>query len=312
MQDDIERQLRIRLGDFHAKQRLGIENSAEPRVFGGGINFFHPENWYSIHAAIRYCLMLSGLYWRGRKNTRKPIVKHHTIKLEKLPKSFHGYRILHLSDIHIDMDYELVNAIAPILNNLDYDICVLTGDYRARTFGSFHECLSGMENMRKFLKEPVYGVLGNHDSIRMVPSLEAMGIKMLINEHEIIEKNGEIFYLVGIDDAHYFRVDNIEKAAKNIPSEACRILLSHTPEIYRQAAYADIDFMLCGHTHGGQICLPGGIPMTLDSDCPRYMGKGAWQYHQMKAYTSAGLGTSIVNVRLNCPPEITIHTLEST
>ncbi|MCP4451300.1 MAG: metallophosphoesterase, partial [Planctomycetes bacterium] len=61
--------------------------------------------------------------------------------------------------------------------------------------------------------------------------------------------------------------------------------------------------------HGGQICLPGGIPVTLDSKCPRYMGKGPWRYHHMQGYTSSGAGTCMVSVRLNCPPEITLHRL---
>jgi predicted MPP superfamily phosphohydrolase len=87
------------------------------------------------------------------------------------------------------------------------------------------------------------------------------------------------------------------------------ILLSHTPEIYRQAAHAGFKLLLSGHTHGGQICLPGAIPLTLDSVLPRRMGAGAWKYHDMVGYTSVGVGSCIVPVRLNCPPEITLHCL---
>jgi len=70
------------------------------------------------------------------------------------------------------------------------------------------------------------------------------------------------------------------------------------------------DLMLAGHTHGGQICLPGGVPITLDSDLPRSLGRGAWRYGGMQGYTSVGAGCSVVAVRLNCTPEITLHTLE--
>ena len=97
---------------------------------------------------------------------------------------------------------------------------------------------------------------------------------------------------------------NIEKAASAIPHDAFSILISHTPEVYRQAAHADFNLLLSGHTHGGQICLPGGIPITLDSVLPRYMGSGAWKYHDMTGYTSVGAGSSVVPVRFNCPPEI--------
>jgi hypothetical protein len=138
-----------------------------------------------------------------------------------------------------------------------------------------------------------------------------MGIRMLLNEAESIERAGVRIHLSGIDDAHFYRVDNIEKAVINIPPEAFSVLLSHTPEIYRQAAHAGVDVLLAGHTHGGQICLPGSIPITLDSRLPRAYGAGAWRYHGMAGYTSVGAGSSVVAVRFNCPPEITLHRLES-
>ncbi len=125
----------------------------------------------------------------------------------------------------------------------------------------------------------------------MVPALEEMGIRVLLNECEPISRGADNLYLVGIDDAHYYRVDNIEKAAAEIPEGAFSILLSDTPEIYRQAAHAGFDLLLSGHTHGGQICLPGSIPLTLSSVLPRYMGSGAWRYHAMAGYTSVGAGS---------------------
>jgi uncharacterized protein len=128
----------------------------------------------------------------------------------------------------------------------------------------------------------------------MVPDLEAMGIRMLLNECAPIMRGGATIYLAGIDDAHFYRVDNIKKAASGIPHEAFSILLSHSPEIYR-----DFDLLLSGHTHGGQICLPVSIPLTLGSILPRRFGAGAWQYHNMAGYTSTGVGSSIVPVRIN-------------
>ena len=166
-----------------------------------------------------------------------------------------------------------------------------------------------MAHICSALKRPIYGVLGNHDTIRMVPGLEDMGIQMLLNENQAIERDNQRIYLAGIDDAHYYRVDNIEKAATGIPFGNFSILLSHTPEVYQQASYADFSLLLSGHTHGGQICLPGRIPITLSSVLPRHMGSGPWKYRDMIAYTSVGAGCSIVPVRFNCPPEITLHRL---
>ena len=94
-------------------------------------------------------------------------------------------------------------------------------------------------------------------------------------------------------------MDNIAKAAEGIPHHEFSILLSHTPEIYRQAAHADFNVLLSGHTHGGQICLPGGIPITLNCVLPRSMGNGRFNHHGMIGYTSAGAGVSIVAARFN-------------
>jgi predicted MPP superfamily phosphohydrolase len=309
MTDDIVKSLEARLGVIHARQRLGIEHEDENRIFGGGLNFFHLENWYSIHSFMRLTLKLAGLYGRGFSNTSRIVVRHNDIRLVGLPLAFNGYTILHISDMHVDRNETAMHRLIEILHEIDYDICVLTGDYRGKTYGPFEATIDGMARVCTHLKKPVYGVLGNHDSIRMLPGLEAIGIDMLLNESVMIDRDGSRIHLVGIDDAHYYRADNIEKAAANVPQHEISILLSHTPEIYRHAAHANFDLLLAGHTHGGQICLPGGIPVTLDSKLPRYMGAGPWRYQNMTGYTSVGVGSSVVPVRLNCLPEITLHHL---
>src|SRR5579864_5703739 len=93
-------QLERRLGRLHARQRLGIETDHESRVFGGGLNFFHIENWYSAHSMIRTALRLSGLYSRGHRNTARVQLRHNVVRSSKLPKAFDGFTILHLSDMH--------------------------------------------------------------------------------------------------------------------------------------------------------------------------------------------------------------------
>jgi uncharacterized protein len=301
--------LEQRLGRLHARQRLGIEADHEAQIFGQGLNFFHIENWYSAHSIIRTVLKLSGLYWRGRRNAERIQLNTHHVQSEKLPPRFEGFTILHISDTHVDMNQRAMLRLAELVEGLQYDACVLTGDFRAKTFGPYDPALKGMAKLVGHLKQPIFGVLGNHDTIQMLPGLEAMGIRMLQNECELIRRGDQSIYLAGIDDAHYFRVDNIEKAASQIPDGAFAMLLSHTPEIYRQAAHAGFDLLLSGHTHGGQICLPGSIPITLDSVLPRRMGAGAWRYGRMLGYTSVGAGSSVVAVRYNCLPEITLHRL---
>jgi predicted MPP superfamily phosphohydrolase len=296
-------------GRLYAKQRLGIETDHEAQIFGQGLTFFHIENWYSIHSVIRTLFKLTGLYWRGQANAARVQVRRNDIRCKKLPPAFDGFTLLHMTDFHADMNDGAMRRLEALLPGLSYDLCVLTGDYRGATFGKFDDALARIRRVLARTKGPVYGVLGNHDTIRMVPDLETMGIRMLLNECAPIVRGSATIYLAGIDDAHFYRVDNIEKAASGIPHEAFSMLLSHTPEIYRQAAHAGFDLLLSGHTHGGQICLPGSIPLTLGSVLPRRFGAGAWQYHNMAGYTSTGVGSSIVPVRINCLPEITLHCL---
>jgi len=306
---DILRELEKRLGPLHATQRLGIETDHEAQVFGQGLTFFHLENVSLAPAIIITALKLAGLYGRARRNAEQVVVKRNELRFASLPELFNGYTILHISDMHVDMSEAAMRRLIGLLDGMQYDLCVLTGDYRGKTFGPFDAALKGVAKVTTHLKRPIFGVLGNHDTIQMVPAMEAMGISMLINECAVITRGNQQIYLAGIDDAHFFRVDNIEKAASQIPKDGFSILLSHTPEIFRQAAHANFNLMLSGHTHGGQLCLPGSIPIKLEAILPRRMGAGAWQYNEMSGYTSVGAGSSVVAVRLNCPPEVTLHRL---
>jgi predicted MPP superfamily phosphohydrolase len=307
--DEIAAKLEHRLGRVHARQRLGIETDHEARAIELGRKVFHIENLLFSHRWIEIILKLSGFYWLGRRNAAELVVKSTEIISAKLPEIFDNFSILHLSDLHTDMCEAAMARLAELLPKLDYDLCVLTGDYRGKTFGPIEPCLAGMARLRAILHGPVYAVLGNHDTVRMVPDLEAMGFSLLLNEAVVIERAGRAIHLAGVDDAHYYRVDNIEKSAATVAHQDFSILLSHTPEIYRQAAHAGFDLLLSGHTHGGQICLPGGVPVTLDAVLPRAFGAGPWTYAHMVGYTSVGAGSSVVPVRFNCAPEVTLHRL---
>lgn len=301
--------LGARIGRNHLRQRLGLETDHEAQIVRKGTHFFHLENWHAAHVVIRSLLALVGLHGRGRRNALNIQTVHNEVPLERLPKAFDGYTILQLSDLHLDSSPEYADRLMNRVRGLRYDVCVLTGDFRFRTFGPYGPTLDAMSRLRPLLGDPTYAVLGNHDTIRMVPGLEAMGIQVLMNESVCIDRLGSTLVIVGIDDAHYYGTHNLQKAAADLSADACAILLSHTPEPYRHAAHDDFSLMLCGHTHGGQICLPGGVPILTDSDAPRAMSRGAWTYHEMAGYTSVGCGVSIVDVRLNCLPEVTLHHL---
>jgi predicted MPP superfamily phosphohydrolase len=307
--DEAFRRLETRLGPLHTRLRLGIEREHEAQAFGEGLSFLHLENFPLMGAMIEVALRVTGTYWWGRANAGKVELRRNTVRLPSLPSAFDGFTILHLSDLHVDISGPAMRRTAELVLDLDYDLCVLTGDYRGRTYGDCMPCLEGVARLRQELRGDIYAVLGNHDSIAMVPELEALGIRVLLNECVAIDRSRASIYLAGVDDAHFYRADNIEKAAAEIPQGYVSILLSHTPEIYRKAAHAGFDLMLSGHTHGGQICLPGGIPILLEADLPRVFAAGAWRHAGMAGYTSVGAGSSVVPVRFNNRPEITLHKL---
>jgi len=298
-----------RVDPVHLRQRLAIEAEGEAPVFGRGRTRFHPENSLSLHQLLRRTLTLTGLYQRGQRNALDIRVHRREVALTALPPALDGFRVLQLSDLHLDSHADFPDTLAERVRALEYDVCVLTGDYRFRTCGSFAPAIEGLARVREALRGSVYAILGNHDSIRMVPEIEAMDIRLLLNEADGIERAGSRLHIAGVDDPHFFRGDNLEKACADLPPDAPSILLSHSPEIFRQAAACGFDLMLCGHTHGGQIRLPGGIPLITNVDCPRRFAAGSWQFGDMCGYTSVGAGSSIVDVRFNCPPEVVIHTL---
>jgi predicted MPP superfamily phosphohydrolase len=298
-----------RIGRLHVQQRLGLERDFEAHVFGPGRHFFHVENWYSFHGLVRAGLRLSGLWNRAHRNARHIQVRQHEVRLAHLPAAFDGFTLLHLTDLHLDAAPDMVSVLIETVRPLDYDLCVMTGDYRLRTYGPFAAALRALAELRPNLRGTVYAILGNHDSLRMVPPMQSLGYTLLLNEWTVLRRGGEELYLAGIEDAHFYRLDNFHRAADEIPPHAASILLSHTPEAYRHAAHANFDLMLCGHTHGGQICLPNGRAILTDSDTPRRFVRGPWQHHRMIGYTSTGSGTSIIDARLNCLPEVTLHRL---
>jgi uncharacterized protein len=301
--------LEPRLGYTYIVQRLRREAEYQARALRERTQFFNREHWLSNPALIRGGLRLLGLHERARRNALAIEVRHHEVQLPHLPRAFDGFVLLHLADLHFGMNGQFLDTLVRRIEPLRYDLCILTGDYRALTYGSYSTALNGLERLRAAINSPAYAILGNHDTIRMAPAMESMGYRLLLNEATSVLRDGEAIYLAGVDDANFYRMDNIEQAARDIPAGAVSILLSHTPETYDRAGQAGFDLMLCGHTHGGQICLPGGIPIRTEAASPRCFVRGTWRYETMIGYTSAGAGTSIVDVRLNCPPEVTLHQL---
>lgn len=147
-----------------------------------------------------------------------------------------------------------------------------------------------------------------HDCLDMVAAFEPMGLRILLNESLELQRDGQCIWLAGVDDPHYFGCSDAALAFADVPPNAFKLLLVHTPKIYAEAAQVGADLYLCGHTHGGQICLPGIGPIETHATCPRRYVRGCWQHDQVQGYTNVGCSASGVPVRFFCPPEIGLIT----
>ncbi len=237
-------------------------------------------------------------------------LEHNPLSLTGLADTLLGYRLLQIADPHFPehRDHELEERIGAIAGDSRHDIAVLTGDYRDRSFGPFNGAIEAMRTLRPQLGTRALVVLGNHDSIDMIDPLIAAGYEVLLNSTITIQHGNAGFDILGVDDPSYYRMDDLNACMAQSPSPH-RVLLAHSPDIHQAAQQAGIDAYLCGHTHGGQLCLPGGYALRHNSRAPGYMTRGAWNTGTLRGYTSRGAGTSIIDARSFCPPELTLHTL---
>lgn len=314
MDIEIYQKLAQRVGEPHLRKRLTKQVEHVARFYAkGGYASFHLENVEFIPIVLKFLLKALGIYRRGLKNSIDYRLEHQVVGLQKVPSAFEGFQILQLSDIHADIIHDDGQKLLDLLGDTKPDLAVITGDFRFLTRDAYDKALENTSRMLEVIDAPygAWGILGNHDFIEFVPELESAGLKMLLNEAVPIRKNGAEIWMAGIDDAHLYDCHDIAKALTGIPQSAFKILLSHTPETYVEAEKAEVDYMLCGHTHGGQICLPGGIPLMTNAKCPRRFCAGAWRYRNMRGYTSRATGSSGLPVRYWCTPEITLHELSS-
>ena len=303
--------LGARVGETLLRLRRGAERDHVEHIGNRSWRLLGCESYRLSHVLIEAGLRLSGTYAWGLRNAVDIRVVEREVPIAGLPEPFEGLRLLHLSDLHLDLCREIQDALVDRVAALRYDVCLITGDYRAWTIGPIEPALEALASLRPHLRGEVMGVLGNHDTIDMIPGLEALDIRMLINESTTLERDGMRLHIAGIDDPNRFATHNLERAAAGVPAQAASVLMAHSPEPYRAAASLGFDLMLCGHTHGGQICLPGGVALIAHTRAPRFVRRGAWRWRHMQGYTSVGAGSSIVPARFNCPPEVTVHTLTS-
>lgn len=293
------------------QRRLVEDEGRHHAVIRGWRRRLHFENMPHLCKILNFLLTITCTKEIGRRGALATRVNQVEINFDDLPAAFDDTKILFVSDFHINALPELASNIMGIADELDYDFCILGGDYGFSSRRTSESTRQIMHTIAGALtkKSRVFGVLGNHDHYSMAELLESCGVEMLINDSGSIERDGQKLFISGIDDCHYYGGDDVAAARENVDNDAFSIMVSHSPEPYKRVSDAGYCLLLSGHTHGGQICLPGGIAIVANTTARRYMLKGKWKYRGMKGYTSTGVGSSGVAVRFFCKPEVALITL---
>lgn len=265
---------------------------------------------------IKAFMNVSGLAALGKRNAKSIVLTTQSVVEPSLPNELDGLRILFISDPHFDSMPDFADALIDRARGLRCDLLLLGGDYRFGNGGAFveHGVIDALKRLRAQVQVDLdsFAILGNHDCADMAPHIEKAGYRLLINETDTVSVGGSTVAVTGLDDVYTFATGAADDALTRgglVPSDYS-IAMVHSPELADEAAAAGHHLYLCGHTHGGQVCLPGGKHIIMPLHRNHDLASGSWQKGSMKGYTSRGAGTSGLPYRFNCPPEIVALTLK--
>jgi uncharacterized protein len=241
------------------------------------------------------------------------------VQLKRLPEEFHGFRIAQISDVHFGpyMGKSGLERAVQLAQSFRPDLLVLTGDFVSHPLGEPNglrgarhadPCADVLSTVRGV---PVLAILGNHDhmnSARIVEgALNDRGITVLRNRALPLERGNRRIWISGVDDALFGAAD-LGKALSGVSPSETTILLAHEPDFADSVTRFPVDLQLSGHSHGGQVRLPGIGALVLPRMAEKYP-VGLNRVGALQVYTNRGLGVINPPVRFNCPPEVTFVTL---
>lgn len=255
--------------------------------------------------------------YAGEISRHELSVEQLTIQLPRLPDAFRAMRIVQISDFHYAEFTEafFLREMVERVNRLRPDMVLLTGDFVSfapMPVSFARRCAPRCAEILSAIECPLrYASLGNHDYVvgpqYVAKPLEEYGIPVLINSSIALERDGQRLWLAGLGSA----CENGADPARAIPRAAAKepiILMAHEPDILPDIARYNVDLMLSGHTHGGQVRIPFIPPFHLPDFGKRYV-EGLFRYGPTQLYVNRGIGAVGVPFRFRCPPEITVITL---
>ncbi len=233
------------------------------------------------------------------------------IKLPRLPKKLDGFRLVHLSDIHHSpfTNLEHISRAVKVANRLKPDMFVLTGDYVSHESEYIEPVAEVLGQLSS--EFGTFACLGNHDhwtdAELVTSSFRRANINVLINEGFRFTARDSSLWLCGVDDYMVGKTD-LKSALHGSFADEMKLLLAHNPVIFRQAARFDVDLVLSGHTHGGQVKLRDEDKRILPQ---RKLKNGLHRRRDSQIYITRGIGTVVLPIRYQCPPEISLIELQS-
>jgi uncharacterized protein len=235
-----------------------------------------------------------------------PEITDTTIWLRRLPPSLDGLKIVHLTDIHHSLftPLEEVERAVQLANRLQPDIVALTGDYVTLSPAYISPMARALGKLRA--RRGIFAVLGNHDfqvdADEVTLALRSHHIRVLRNSRHPIHAGGKTLWMLGVDDL-WWNSDDLPAALESVPARDTKILLCHNPLGIWDASARGIDLVLSGHTHGGQVRLPG-IRSLYRSKLGERFVEGWNRLNGTQIYVSRGIGKVVVPIRVACPAEI--------
>jgi len=239
-------------------------------------------------------------------------VRRDTLFVKGLPPSFERFTIVHLSDLHCSGFGAREKRLCRILQQLNAELVVFTGDYKVRKSSNERNVAETLRPITGCIR-PTFGtlgILGNKDNPRTAEGVEKAGIEILSGKVKRLSLGGDVLWIAGIDSLPLRRIAGaLPSVTSLMPREGFRILLSHGPDVMPLARALGYSLVLCGDTHGGQIRLPFIGALMVKSRISRRYCHGLISEGDTVLCVSSGIGTSAFPLRLLCPPEVRILTL---
>jgi hypothetical protein len=255
-------------------------------------------------------LIKSALGEMARTAIREPFmlsIERQEIFFRRLPRQLDGLRIVHLSDFHYGplVNPDHLKRAVRAANDLRPDLIALTGDYISQDRAYAAPCAEVIGQLRA--RHGIYAVLGNHDhwtdAALIADLFRAEDVRVLINEGARVDLGGEAFWLAGVDDT-MVGLEDLPLALAGSRDDEFKLLLAHNPIILRRAARANVDLVLSGHTHGGQVTWRS--EKSRSGRPRRRLLRGLGRRGNTQIYVTRGLGTVVLPIRYGCPPEISV------